>query len=152
MDKDTNLKPGFWRKTSLWLKDKWLWICLGAVIIVGFFVFRFSPKTNTLLIKKYKEAIARNQEEIRRLEELNKKQKLEEEELRRIYERKISEVQQQYRKIFDNIEEDRKKEVLDIIEETNGDPDEMARKLNKFFGIVIFDEKDENKNNNNSSS
>lgn len=119
---------------------------------MGFFVFRFSPKTNTLLIKKYKEAIARNQEEIRRLEELNKKQKLEEEELRRIYERKISEVQQQYRKIFDNIEEDRKKEVLDIIEETNGDPDEMARKLNKFFGIVIFDENNENKNNNNSSS
>jgi len=124
----------FLRKAYSFLKAYWYVPAILIAIIAMIAVYRKVPDSLWGILLKRRELHQREVEEIQKIhdEEIQKREKALE-----TYHETIKAIEEKYEEDSINLTSARKKEIKKIVEETNGNPDLLAKKLADQMGFEI---------------
>lgn len=135
-----------WKERAiLWIKNKWYWFVLGAILIFGMLFLKGYPDLYKKVVGKYYKLIQKNQEDI---DKINRLRKEEAEDIKRILERREQskkQILEEHSELIEAIDRDRRDKIIEIIDRTSDDPRKMAKEINEFFGIRVLMSDDEEK-------
>ena len=128
------------KKVWLYIKNYW-WI--PAIIIAIGVVYFFTQKSPDTLISMLRNAQETNEKEVKKLEEIHSEEILKREDALRMYHLTLEQLEDKYAAQEEKLDRKKKKEIKKIIEESNGDPQEIAKKLSQITGFEIVYSKEE---------
>jgi len=123
----------FWQKVWIWLKSYWF---IPLILILVIFASIFFRKGNFAL-DLLNNAIESYRRQISEIERLNAEKEKQKEELQRKYELAIKLLEEKYSKDSQDLLEERKKLVKELLDTYKDDEEGLAKQFAKEFGLKL---------------
>lgn len=119
-----------------YLKKYWQYFVVVLLVFIGYFIFNHK---NNISIKELIEKINNtHRSELDDIKNSYEKEIKEKEKNIKKLEETISIIEKKYNEAQKQLDEAKKQEIKKIIEETKGDPNELAKRLQESTGFKIF--------------
>lgn len=130
----------FLKKTWSFLKNYWYIPVIIIVIIVAYIAFQSVPSSLANIISKRREM---HKKEVDAINDIHAAEIEQREKALKAYHKTIKTIEEKYDNDKNNLSKRKKKKIKKIIEETNNDPDRLAKRLSEQMGFEIVYPKDE---------
>lgn len=123
------------RAAWLWFRQYWQIIAVVVAFVAGYLLFR---RQNADLTKQLDEIRKQYMREINDLQSAHDAEIRKREENERRLEQRLSDIQRQYDEAKRKLDDEKKKQVVEILEKYGDDPDELARRLSETTGFTVI--------------
>lgn len=121
-----------------WLKHNWLVVILFIAMIYAVIFAKNKMANYETLLKDYQDQIARSHAELDQLKQIQQQEEAQQQAINQQYNDVLTKLQTQYAQQLAALDDDKKKQLQNIIASTHDDPQEMARQVNALFGLPIM--------------
>ena len=128
------------------LKTYWWLIPLVVVGLVAMFSLGKGPfgKLYRDLSLRYERERRRHLRNLSQQDTLRGKERDRQTEIEKAYNETLQRIEEDHKEAVEDLDENSEKRLREILEETDGDPEAMAGKVNDYFGVPVYKKSDEN--------
>ena len=130
----------FFKRVWSWIKTHWYVIPIFAVFMISLFMLK-GTNSDLLrsLLEKYRDQQDRHKREIEELNSINDEAITKQAKIEKTYHDVITEVREKHASDLAVLDKVRQKDLRTIIERNGDDPKKMAREVNMFFGVPVYE-------------
>lgn len=137
MDKVKNSLKKIWS----WIKTYWYIFPMAIVFVVSMFMLKGNnSKLLQSILAKYRAQLVRHEQVVSEINEIHTEKALKQKKIESKYREIIALAETKYTLTVDTADEVREKDIKRILLRTEEDPAKMAREINMFFGVDIYEE------------
>lgn len=128
----------FFKLAGTWIKGNWLLLLLIGGLI---YVICFAKNKQVLfdqLLKEFKNQQEQNAKQLEELRKIQEEQVLKQQEINRKYNEVLDRIERDYREQLRTLDIQKERDLRNIIENNQDNPDAMAKDINILFGIPIY--------------
>jgi hypothetical protein len=126
------------KKIGLFFKNYGAIILLGIALVYALIFVKRKQDLSNDLLKQIQDQGKRHRDEVDALVKVHEEEVKRHAEIEKKYNETIVKIEQEHQQALQQLDRQKKQELHQIIETTNDDPDEMARRVNSLFGIPIY--------------